>query len=312
VNAFPPLFIERLNVIIPPENIVSVLEQFSVKKKLAFRVNTLKAKVSEVLEYLQAQNFFCRPVSWNSKTFLADIDSVIDLNKTGLMADGKIYIQNLSSMLPALILDPHPDDYVLDLCAAPGSKTSQMADLMSNKGEIVAVEHIKPRFYKLKSVLSISGVLNTQCYLSDGRRFRHPRGELFDKILVDAPCSSEGRFSCLAPKTYAYWSIRKIKEMQKKQRGLLLAASRLLKSGGTLVYATCTFAPEENEAVVDWLLRKADNSFHLVPCTITGVKDYRPILHWQGKDFSSEVKKCFRVLPDHQMDGFFIACFKKD
>ena len=122
-------------------------------------------------------------------------------------------------------------------------------------------------------MLELTGA-KAQIASTDGRRLRAHDG-LYDRILVDAPCSCEGRFIINEPKSFAYWSVRKIKEMSHKQKGLLLNASRLLGPGGILVYATCTFAPEENEEVVDWFLRKTDGRFELTPIRIDGV---RPIL----------------------------------
>ena len=117
----------------------------------------------------------------------------------------------------------------------------------------------------------------------DGRRFR-VKEQLFDRILVDAPCSSEGRFKYDNPKSYAYWNLRKIKEMAHKQKGLLLNASRLLKPGGVLVYSTCTFAQEENEEVVDWFAKKSQ---------------------------SMQFQSMQRIYPDGRMEGFFIAKWHK-
>jgi len=181
-----------------------------------------------------------------------------------------------------------------------------MAALMHNQGLIVAVEAIRNRYYRLKSVCSLLGVKNATSKLMDGRRFK-PQGQLFDKILVDAPCSSEGRFNTAHPKTFAYWSPRKIKEMSRKQKGLLLAASRALKPGGTLVYSTCTFAPEENEAVVDWLLRKTEGAIELLPLQVDDVQSYPTLEDWQERTFSPEVHKCLRVLPAKDIEGFFLV-----
>jgi 16S rRNA C967 or C1407 C5-methylase (RsmB/RsmF family) len=140
-------------------------------------------------------------------------------------------------------------------------------------GSIVAIEAVRDRFFKLRAVLALQGAANVRSYCMDGRRFQ-ARDGLFDKVLVDAPCSAEGRFNRFTPKSFGYWSSRKIKEMAKKQKGLLLNASRCVRSGGILVYATCTFAPEENEAVIDWFLRKSNGSFQLESFDMPGVPRY--------------------------------------
>jgi 16S rRNA (cytosine1407-C5)-methyltransferase len=226
-----------------------------------------------------------------------------------LINDGFLYRQSLSSMLPALILAPCPGERVLDMCAAPGSKTTQMAAMMNNEGEIVAVEAIHQRSYKLRSVVEKMGAGNVSLKLTDARQFRSH--QLFDRILVDAPCSSEGRFKVREPKTFAYWSPRKIREMARKQKGLLLSASRLLKPGGVMVYSTCTFAPEENEGAVDWLMRKTQGALDVEAVDLKDIPRYPCLPEWRGKVFDSRVQKCLRVLPEDGMEGFFITKFVK-
>ena len=139
----------------------------------------------------------------------------------------------------------------------------------------------------------------------DGRRLKS--FELFDKILVDAPCTTEGRFKTFEPESYGYWSPRKIREMVRKQRGLLLNAGRLLKLGGIMVYSTCTFAPEENEGVIDWLLRKTEGQLKLSPIVFPDIESYPSPVEWEGKKFSDETQKCLRILPNKMMEGFFVA-----
>ena len=284
-----------------------VVQSFSRTDVLSVRVNTLKTTRPEILAKLKEQNIAVAEFPWSTEALILEGISREELGKSDLVNDGLLYRQSLSSMLPVLALGPRPGERVLDMCAAPGSKTTQMAALMRNEGEIVAVEAIRGRFFKLKSVLAQCGVTNVATKLTDARRFRSH--VLFDRILVDAPCSSEGRFKMDDPETYAYWSPRKIREMVRKQRGLLLHASRLLKPGGTLVYATCTFASEENEGVVDWLLRKTDGRLSLEPIHFTGVSSYPALEVWMEKNFDRKVKDCFRVLPGAGMEGFFIARF---
>ena len=122
---------------------------------------------------------------------------------------------------------------------------------------------------------------------------------------------AESVFKTFDKKTFVYWSPRKIKEMVRKQRGLLLAASRLLKPGGVMVYSTCTFAPEENEGVVDWLLRKTKGALKIEPIHLKDVKSYPTILTWKKRDYNSDVGGCLRVFPDERGEGFFIAKLTK-
>ena len=307
MNTLPPLFLDRLKKILPEEGYDSFLKIFSFNRPLSVRINTLKIAREQVFKMLADQNVLFATVPWFKEALVLDaVTSSSRLPGPDFFKEGYLYPQGLSSMLPALVLDPKPGERVLDLCAAPGSKTTQMACLMQNQGFILAVEPIRERYYKLRSVVSQSGANIVRFKRLDGRRLR-VTDELFDKVLVDAPCSSEGRFKINEPKTYAYWSLRKIKEMARKQKGLLLNASRLLKPGGILVYSSCTFAPEENEAAVDWLLRKTAGHLKLLPIDIEGIASYPVVGQWQGKTFHPEIHHGLRVLPDERMEGFFIA-----
>jgi 16S rRNA (cytosine1407-C5)-methyltransferase len=128
---------------------------------------------------------------------------------------------------------------------------------------------------------------------------------------VDAPCSSEGRFKVDDPDTVAYWSLRKVKEMSYKQKGILLSASRLVAPGGVLVYATCTFSPEENEEVVDWFLRKSEGLFDVEDAGVEGVPRLPCLTQWGKGVYHEDVMKCLRVKPDQTYIGFFVAKFRK-
>ena len=302
-----PVFLERLKTIVGNERYGQVVRSFSRPDVLSVRVNTLKTNRCEILAKLKERNITVREVPWSAEALILEGIAREELGRMDLVNDGLLYRQSLSSMLPVLVLAPRSGERVLDMCAAPGSKTTQMAALMRNEGEIVAVEAIRGRYYKLKSVVAQMDATNVALKLTDARRFRSPT--LFDRILVDAPCSSEGRFRMSDPDTCAYWSPRKIKEMVRKQRGLLLHASRLLKPGGTLVYATCTFAPEENEGVVDWLLRKTEGRLSLEPVDFVGIPSYPSLEGWLERKFDHRVKNCFRIFPGAEMEGFFIARF---
>jgi len=309
--------------VIPEDHLEAVLQSFSLRRPLSVRLNTLKSQSNPVLEMLVQENIAFEPVVWYKDALILNDGASQDLRKTDLIrlrlhttdvslgsfiSQGYLYLQGLSSMLPALVLNPQPGERVLDLCAAPGSKTTQMVCLMQNQGSLLAVEPIRDRYYKLRSIVSQSGAKIVRFKRMDGRRLRVPPTERpFDKILVDAPCSCEGRFRIDEPKTYAYWSLRKIREMARKQKGLLLNASRLLKANGILVYSTCSFAPEENEAVVDWFLRKTEGRFRPLPISLKGISTYPVLTQWQDRPFHPEIRHGLRVLPDDQMEGFFMA-----
>jgi 16S rRNA (cytosine1407-C5)-methyltransferase len=304
-----PVFLERLKVIVGRERYDQVVQSFSRPDFLSVRINTLKTTCPRMLAELKERRIAFREVPCSAEALILEGIPREELGRMDLIKDGLLYCQSLSSMLPALVLGPAPGERVLDLCAAPGSKTTQMAALMNNEGEIVAVEAVRQRSYKLRVVIEQTGAANVALTVMDGRRFKSER--LFDKILVDAPCSSEGRFHLDHPKTCAYWSLRKIREMARKQKGLLLSASRLLKPGGVMVYSTCTFAPEENEGAVDWLLRKTQGALDVEAVDLKDIPHYPCLPEWRGKVFDSRVQKCLRVLPEDGMEGFFITKFVK-
>ncbi len=306
----PLVFIDRLTRILPSSVLEQVLGSFDIPDIVSFRVNTLKTTVPVVFERLDQDGFSLRPVPWNDAAFVLDVEDRPKFVMHPLTSEGAVYIQALSSMIPVTVLAPREGEVILDACAAPGSKTSQMAMMMNNKGRIMAIEAVKARLYKLKSVCSLLGVMNVEIKFSDTRRIKFEE-EVFDRVLVDAPCSSEGRFKSFDKKSMGYWSPHKIKEMSHKQKGILLNASRGLKVGGVLVYSTCTFAPEENEEVVDWFLRKTKMTFVLENAAVDGITCYPCLKEWNGRAYMHDVSLCVRVLPQEGRSGFFVAKLRR-
>ncbi len=177
-----------------------------------------------------------------------------DLLESGLCLDGHIYLQGLTSMLPPLVLNPKPGEAILDLCAAPGSKTSQLAACMGNSGEIVAVEQDAVRCQKLEHTLATQGATIVRVVQADAAIACKQWSGRFDAILADVPCSAEGRIHTHDQRSTGFWSQKNITAHAKMQRRLLRAAVPCLKPGGRLVYSTCTLAPEENEEMMTWVM----------------------------------------------------------
>ncbi len=304
-DRLPPDFEIRLKEILPQRPACI----FEPRPYQSFRINTLKISVAEALSLLNRAKVDFQKVNFCPYAIIVGTSAARELLNSELVNDGLLYAQGLESILAVMVLDPRPHQRVLDLCAAPGSKTSQIAMLMQNKGFLKANEPIRQRRYRLKAVLQLTGA-QARISSTDGRRLKEHE-VLFDRVLVDAPCSCEGRFKNNEPKSFAYWSLRKIKEMSHKQKGLLLNASRLLGPGGILVYATCTFAPEENEEVVDWFLRKTEGRFELTPMHIDGIRTYPCLTQWHKRTYDIRIRDAARILPDERMEGFFIAKFTK-
>jgi 16S rRNA (cytosine1407-C5)-methyltransferase len=307
----PPEFFQRLKDIVPAQDLDEVIRTFSSPRPLVIRINPLKGDIGEVVSRLASEGVVLTPIEPLVNAYLVSGLSSEMLARHPLVDAGRIYQQDPSSMVPAHILGPRPGERVLDACAAPGSKTTQMAAMMRGEGQIVAVEAVKNRFFRLKAVCDLLGAGCVSLKLCDVRRFKPSDGRLFDRVLVDAPCSSEGRFREDVPKSTVYWSPRKIKEMSFKQKGILKSAARLLRPGGVLVYSTCAFAPEENEEVVDWFLHKSDDPFFLEDAGSRGVPRLPCLGSWGKSSYDADMTRCLRIRPDNVFSGFFAAKFRK-
>lgn len=212
---------------------------------------------------------------------------------------GRIYPVNPSSAVAVAALAPRAGEEVLDLAAAPGGKSILIAAAMRNRGRLAAVEPVRKRYFRLKSNLDRCGVAIAACYRDDGRRTGDKTPARFDRVLLDAPCSSEARFRADDPKTTRQWSRRKAAEASRKQRALLASAFRCLKEGGTLVYCTCAFARRENEEVVASLLESH-------PAAALAPFDFPA-----APAGETSLPGALRILPDDRYDGFFIAVIRK-
>ena len=281
-------------------------KEYSEKRiRKSFRVNTLKSTVSNTKKRLE-KYFEVEPVPWCKEGFFIKDTKRIAVGNLREYMLGYIYIQEASSMIPPTILKPKPGDFVLDMAAAPGSKTTQMAAMMKNEGLLIANDYKYDRLKSLSSNLQRCGVANTATTLQEGRFFK---GFSFDKVLLDAPCSGTGTLR-KSPYTLETWNPNAIRRIAGTQRQLIKSAFENLKSGGTLTFSTCTLEPEENEMTVDYLLDTFDNA-KLQKINID-IKSSKPVEEFEGKKFTSEVKKCLRIWPqDNNTDGFFVSKIKK-
>ncbi len=271
------------------------------------RVNTLKTTVAGVKQSLQKQNFRLKQIPWCEEGFWVKGDRT-DLGNLTEHFLGYIYIQEAASMLPAVVLQPKPGDIVLDMCASPGSKTTQMASMMENTGLIVANDISGARMKPLGINLQRSGITNVAVTVMHGQQFR-TRGIFFDKILVDAPCSGTGTIR-RNTETLQMWNAGMIKRLSATQKSLAETAFSILKEGGEMVYSTCSVEPEEDEEVIDWLLSKFPAAS--AEKIILPIKKSEPMTEFEGKRYSGEVKKCLRIFPqDNNTEGFFVAKIRK-
>ena len=270
----------------------------------SIRVNTLKITVAQLKERVQQQGFKLYPVPWCSEGFWIK-GSRTDLGNLIEHTLGYFYVQEAASMIPAVVLNPQPGEIVLDMCASPGSKTTQMAAMMKNNGIIVANDIAGDRMKPLGINLQRVGAMNVVESQARGQQLGRMATK-FDRILVDAPCSGTGTLR-KSPDTLRIWNPLMVRRLGTQQKALIETAFSLLREGGTLVYSTCSLEPEENEAVVDYLLQKFPASAKLEEIKLE-ISRSSPVMSFDKKEYGSEVKKCLRIWPqDNNTEGFFVA-----
>lgn len=267
------------------------------------RVNTLKATVERATAALDEAGLGWSVAEWNPRLLELDTDAP---GRTWPYFCGWLHGQEEVSALPATVLDPQPGERVWDAAAAPGSKASQLAALMDDRGRLVANDASLGRLAALRANLDRLGVTNAAVTNQDARVFslKPFGGERFDRALVDAPCSGEGTIR-KDPSVLDDWSEAYLEDIAAVQAGMLRRAVEATRAGGTVVYATCTFAPEENEAVLDRVIEEVDCEVVPFDCPL----DADPgVTEWQGTAFDASVRHARRIWP-HRNDtgGFFLA-----
>lgn len=282
----------------------------------AIRVNTLKGRVSETKKNIEKKGWHLKQVPWCKEGFWIEHQGEGEEKRrdVGNLLEhhlGKIYVQEAASMIPPLVLKPKQGERVLDMCAAPGSKTTQIAAMMKNKGLLIANDVSGERLQALGINLQRCGAVNVLIALGSGYRFKEGN---FDRILVDAPCSATGTIM-RSIKTIRMWNPKMVGFLAKMQKGLLETGLNNLKKKGVLVYSTCTLEPEEDEGVVNWLLEKHEGEIELEeikPEELPGLKRSQAVLEFGKEKFNPEIKKCLRIWPqDNNTEGFFVARFRK-
>jgi NOL1/NOP2/sun family putative RNA methylase len=311
-----PALVERMKIILNDENDVKAFfECAKTTGKRAIRVNTLKISPNDLIKRLKEKGWdISQPI--NNHPEIVQIQSELEPGELGKAEEhllGYYYVQEITSMMSILALQPQIDDICLDLCAAPGSKTTQAAALMQNKGTIIANDLNIGRISILSANLERFGITNTIVTRHDGlelcARLKKSKTKIkFNKILVDAPCSGEGNIRC-SPGTYLEWSEGLLKNLGRRQKKLASAALELLKINGEMVYSTCTHSPEENEEVVQHLLDNYDIEIKEIKLPI---KSRPGIGEWKGNKFSPEIKKAVRIYHhDNDLEGFFLCKIRK-
>ncbi len=270
-----------------------IIAGYSVNKPVTLRINTLKTKVDEVYFALKNLHVEYCPVAWFDDALILKGISETELLNTTIYREGKIYLQSLSSMLPPLYLQPQSGESILDMTAAPGGKTCEIAALSKGKALITACERDKIRFERLKFNLQRQGASRVSALCTDASTLDDFFS--FDKILLDAPCTGTGTMTPANPIRFSDEYVKRCVKMQEK---LLRKALKLLKKGGTLVYSTCSVLKEENENLLE----------HILPETHASIVPIKP---FQGVPVLSSKEGTLAVLPNKFYEGFFVAKITK-
>ena len=310
-----PLFLERMKkLLLDKKDFENYLKILDILPEPSIRCNTLKISVNELRERLEKKGWKIEQ-PWKSNPEVMIVKSPLSPGELGRALEhmlGYYYVQELASMLPVIPLNPKKGEIILDLCSSPGSKTTQMAAVMENKGTIIANEVNLGRIKILASNLERCGVTN--CIITRKEGFAFCKRLLnenfkFDRILVDAPCSGEGTLRSTS-RTALMWNINSVKNLSGIQKKLIASALDILKDGGELVYSTCTHAPEENEEVIDFALK---NFLDVKIQKISLPLNFREgITKWGDRKYSDDLKLSARVYPhENNTEGFFITKLKK-
>ena len=287
----PAEFISKYQKLLGQKQAQELFDAMNQPAKKAFKINTLKGQ-REVSYSLD------QPIPGLKNAYYGQINGQDPEAISGL-----VYSQDPAAMFPAMIADIHPGDIVLDLCAAPGGKSTFIADQLKGKGLLVANEISNTRVKALRENLERWGVINALITSASPEKLVRSFTHFFDKIIVDAPCSGEGMFR-KNPEAVSYWSQDYVMACQKRQKEILTEAVKMLKPGGELIYSTCTFSPEEDEEIVSWLVEQL--GFKILPIKVntSAVEPGRP--DWANND--PAIKETLRFWPNDNLgEGQYVA-----
>lgn len=281
----PLFFIEKIEKQYGKETAKKIEERLLEEKPVTLRVNTIKSSLEKVKNELEKNNIEYEFVEWNKDALIIKNVREDEIRKLGIYENGEIYLQSLSSMIPAVVLEPKEKENILDMTAAPGGKTTQIAAIAENKVFITACEKNKIRYDRLKYNVEKQGVKNINIMQEDSRKLSDYFS--FDKILLDAPCSGSGTENVFTP-NFSEYLIQKSSKVQEK---LLTKALTILKPAGEMVYSTCSILKEENEEIVKKVLKKfkaqiipinVPQNIPVLPTTIDGALCVCPTKYYEG------------------------------
>ena len=299
MSNIPDFLVEMLNKQYNEKIVSKILEGFNTKRKVTLRVNNLKTDLNTIKNEFNKLGIKYETVKFYDNALIIDNASEKDLQSLEMYEKGEIYLQSLSSMLPPLILGPKPNMDILDMCAAPGGKTTQIAALSENKSHITACEMNHIRMERLKYNIEKQGASCVYVMQKDARTIDDFFS--FDGILLDAPCSGSGTLNVNDPKLEKTFTMNLINKCKNAQLQLLKKAIKVLKPGKEMIYSTCSILSCENEEILNSVLKT--EKVEIVPINFEGIEDL-PLL-------PTEIAGTLCVCPNELYEGFFIAKIRK-
>ena len=281
------------------EKTKEIINGYQTKRKTTLRVNTIKGNIEEIKNKLEKSKIEYEEVPWSKEALIIKNADEKSIQEMEIYQDGKIYMQSLSSMLPSIILEPKEGIDILDMAAAPGGKTTQIAALTNNKAHITACEKNKIRVERLKYNVDKQGATCVFIMPKDSRFIDDFFS--FDQILLDAPCSGSGTLDFNNANVEKYFTKQLIERSTTTQKTLLKKAINLLKPGHEMVYSTCSILSCENEDVVESILK--DEKIEIVPISFEGIESL-PVL-------PTKISGTLCVCPTELYEGFFVAKIRK-
>lgn len=277
-----------------------IIHGYNMKRPVTLRVNTLKANVEDVKNVLAKESIEFENVEWDNNVLIIKNVREKDLQELNLYKNGEIYLQSLSSILPPIILNPQENTDILDMAAAPGGKTTEIAALSNNNANITACEMNKVRFERLKYNIEKQGAKSVYTMQIDSRNMNDFFS--FDQILLDAPCSGSGTLNSDDENVEKYFTTKLIEKSQQTQIQMLRKALKILKPGKEMVYSTCSILSCENEEIVNKILK--ETGAEIVPIDLDKFINIELL--------PTKIDGTMCVCPNELYEGFFIAKIKKN
>ena len=273
------------------------------------RINRLHARpADEIAEELSALTEL-QPIAWCPDAYHIFGDKRA-ITASTMFADGQVYVQNASSLIPGLALAAEPGHAILDVCSSPGGKAAHIAALTRNQAQLWVNDGIKPRLNKLRDVVDLMAMRIEDMTNIPGQYLDKMVERKFDRILLDAQCSGEGMVNLERSDSLRYWTLERIEKISRLQQRMLVAAFKCLAPGGVLVYCTCTIAPEENEAPVDHLVRHYETAV-VEPIPVDIPEGMAGLESWDKRSFDPELRHAMRIMPSPFFEAFFICRIRK-